>query len=148
VPSVGSADLARAESASRESAGAALFRRAVRATYAPLRRGGHASTFDTGPPASKLWRWAQGPPSPGPQHDKAGTRAMPSRISTLAIAERRVAEAELQIARQKTILDAMARGNHSHRVIDQARSTLARFEDSLRFAQDHLRFERQHYGYQ
>ena len=67
--------------------------------------------------------------------------------STLAMAERRVAEAELQIVRQKTILDAMARGNHSHRVIDQARSVLARFEDSLRFAQDHLRFERQHYGY-
>ena len=63
------------------------------------------------------------------------------------MAERRVAEAELQIARQKTILDAMAGGNHSHRVIDQARSTLARFEDSLRFAQDHLMFERQHYGY-
>ena len=35
--------------------------------------------------------------------------------STLAMAERRVAEAELQIVRQKTILDAMARGNHSHR---------------------------------
>ena len=67
--------------------------------------------------------------------------------STLAMAERRVAEAELQIVRQKTILDAMVRGNHSHRVIDQARSALARFEDSLRFAQDHLRFERQHYGY-
>ena len=32
--------------------------------------------------------------------------------------------------RQKTILDAMARGNHSLRVIDQARSALARFEDS------------------
>ena len=67
--------------------------------------------------------------------------------STLAMAERRVAEAKLQIVRQKTILAAMARGNHSHRVIDQARSALARCEDSLRFAQDHLRFERQHYGY-
>ena len=63
------------------------------------------------------------------------------------MAEWRVAKAELQIVRQKTILDAMASDNHSHRVIDQARSALARFEDSLRFAQVHLRFERQHYGY-
>jgi hypothetical protein len=52
------------------------------------------------------------------------------------MAERRVAEAELQIVRQKTILDAMVRGNHSHRVIDQARSALARFEDKGSEAQD------------
>ena len=64
--------------------------------------------------------------------------------TTLAMAERHVAELEQRIVQQKARIDGMARENRPKREADLARSVLATFETSLQRAQEHLRFERQH----
>ena len=67
--------------------------------------------------------------------------------STL-IAERHVAELEQQIGCQRAVLDQLVIAGRSEREADLARSALATLESRLRFAQDHLRFERTHYSSQ
>jgi hypothetical protein len=62
------------------------------------------------------------------------------------IAERHVVELEQQIGRQRSVLDQLVSASRSERDIDLARSALATLESRLRFAQDHLRFERMHYS--
>ena len=66
-------------------------------------------------------------------------------LGSTLIAERRVVELEQEIGRQKAALDQLVSAVRSKREIDLARSALATLETSLRFAQDHLRFERTHY---
>ena len=67
-------------------------------------------------------------------------------LGSTLIAERRVVELEQKIGRQRATLDQLVSAVQSKREIDLARSALATLESSLRFAQDHLRFERTHYG--
>ena len=60
--------------------------------------------------------------------------------------ERRVAETELLVARQKAVLDQLVRDGNSWRELALARSALATLESKLQFAQHHLSFERYRYG--
>jgi hypothetical protein len=61
-------------------------------------------------------------------------------------AKRHVVGIELLIAQQKAALDQLVRDGRSKRDVDLARSVLASLESKLRFAEDHLRFERHRYG--
>jgi hypothetical protein len=65
--------------------------------------------------------------------------------STLT-AERHIVETELLVARQKEALDQLVRDGRSRPELDLARSALATLESKLRFAKDHLSFERYRYG--
>ena len=67
-------------------------------------------------------------------------------LESTLIAERHVVELEQQIGRQRAVLDQLVSAGQSEREIDLARSALATLESGLRFAQDHLRFERTHYN--
>ena len=67
-------------------------------------------------------------------------------LGSTLIAERHVVELEQQIGRQRAALDQLVSAGRSEREIDLARSALATLESRLRFAHDHLRFERTHYG--
>ena len=67
-------------------------------------------------------------------------------LGSTLIAERHVVELEQQIGRQRAVLDQLVSAGRSEREIDLARSALATLESRLRFAQDHLRFERMHYS--
>jgi uncharacterized coiled-coil protein SlyX len=62
------------------------------------------------------------------------------------VAERYVVELEQRIARQTAVLDRLVSAGRSEREIDLARSALATLESRLRFAQDHLWFERMRYS--
>lgn len=67
-------------------------------------------------------------------------------LGSTLIAERHVVELEQQIGRQRAVLDQLVGAGRSEREIDLTRSALATLESRLRFAQDHLRFERTHYS--
>ena len=67
-------------------------------------------------------------------------------LGSTLIAERRVVELEQQIGRQRAALDQFIGAGQSEREIDLARSALTALESRLRFAQNHLRFERTHYS--
>ena len=67
-------------------------------------------------------------------------------LGSTLIAERHVVELEQQIGPQRATLDQLVSAGRSEREIDLARSALATLESRLRFAQDHLRFERTHYS--
>jgi hypothetical protein len=67
-------------------------------------------------------------------------------LGSTLIAERNVVELEQQIGCQRAVLDHLVSVGRFEREIDLARSALATLESRLRFAQDHLRFERTHYG--
>ena len=67
-------------------------------------------------------------------------------LGSTLVAERHVVEREHQIGRQRSVLDQLVSADRSEMEIDLARSALATLESGLRFAQDHLRFERTHYN--
>jgi hypothetical protein len=67
-------------------------------------------------------------------------------LGSTLVAERHVVELEQQIGCQRAVLDQLVSAGRSKREADLARSALATLESRLRFAQDHLRFERMHYS--
>lgn len=65
--------------------------------------------------------------------------------SPVQVARRHVAEAERRVARQRELIEELARDRH-FATAEQAKKVLDVLEDSLRLARVHLELEEAHYG--